>query len=148
MVTHLHATLEFEICACNLHMGSKWPSNVLVCLGISGAALWRHSYADGRGQLSPDAPCKHRSLLTQRLVKKRKGASCPCHQVRGPERKKTLDIFSTARESAPSCQTGARGRGVSSALRPLVNLIGGHFTPGGCRVRFITWTNDHFGSAF
>ncbi|GFR71296.1 hypothetical protein ElyMa_005676300 [Elysia marginata] len=40
MGTQLQAILEFVICACNaLHMGLKWPSNVLVCWCISGAAL-------------------------------------------------------------------------------------------------------------
>ncbi|GFS20187.1 hypothetical protein ElyMa_006892900 [Elysia marginata] len=40
MGTQLQAILEFVICACNtLHMGLKWPLNVLVCWGISGAAL-------------------------------------------------------------------------------------------------------------
>ncbi|GFR87420.1 hypothetical protein ElyMa_002492700 [Elysia marginata] len=40
MGTQLQAILEFGICMCNnLHMGFKWPSNKLVCWGISGAAL-------------------------------------------------------------------------------------------------------------
>ncbi|GFR91500.1 hypothetical protein ElyMa_004330100 [Elysia marginata] len=39
MGTQLQAILEFVICACNtLHMG-KVALNVLVCWGISGAAL-------------------------------------------------------------------------------------------------------------
>ncbi|GFR99548.1 hypothetical protein ElyMa_002795200 [Elysia marginata] len=47
MGTQLQAILKFVISAYNiLHMGLKWPSNKLVCWGISGAALWRHSYAE------------------------------------------------------------------------------------------------------
>ncbi|GFS24063.1 hypothetical protein ElyMa_001654600 [Elysia marginata] len=47
MGTQLQAVLEFVISAYNtLHMGLKWFLNELVCWGISGAALWRHSYAE------------------------------------------------------------------------------------------------------
>ncbi|GFR94277.1 hypothetical protein ElyMa_002664400 [Elysia marginata] len=47
MGTQLLAILQLVMCARNiLHMGFKWLSNVLVCWGISGAALWRHTYAE------------------------------------------------------------------------------------------------------
>ncbi|GFR83004.1 hypothetical protein ElyMa_000640300 [Elysia marginata] len=47
MGIQLQAILEFVISAYNtLHMGLKWPSNVLVCWYISGAALRRHSDAE------------------------------------------------------------------------------------------------------
>ncbi|GFR79256.1 hypothetical protein ElyMa_005869100 [Elysia marginata] len=47
MGTQLQVILELVNCTCNiLHMGQKGPSNLLVCWGISGAALWRHSYVE------------------------------------------------------------------------------------------------------
>ena len=37
---------ENELAATPCIWVKKWLSNVLVCWGISGAALWRHSYAE------------------------------------------------------------------------------------------------------
>ncbi|KAK3802094.1 hypothetical protein RRG08_049984 [Elysia crispata] len=94
----------------------------------------------GRGQLAPDAPCKQRSLLTQ--CWSRSGKKAVVLVTKAEAEEESARFVLDTRTGAESGRSPKRG--VLASLRPLVNIIGGHFTPGGCRVRFITWTNDHF----